>query len=514
MSKKSLIAGTLVLTGASLITRLLGFAFRIYQSKVMGAEGMGLYQLLFPIYMLLWAASSAGIAIAISKMVAEELSKNKEGNALHILKTSLLLSLPISFTLSILLYIFAPFIATYYIQEPVTTLSLKILASCIPFMSTACCIRGYFQGRQQMSVTALAQIVEQTARMSAIYLLAGLMIPMGPQYVCALGVIGMCMGEVFSLIMSYLAFYFKKRKLQKEGAALHERTLHTRTTFNKLFYLSLPITANRFLTSGLQSFENILIPITLQQFGLNAHSALGLYGKFSGMALPLLLFPSMVTSSLATALVPAISEAVAMKNKSLLQSTLSKAIQFSALIGIGATALFLSFSKEIALAFYNLEDVGELLRLLAVICPFLYLQNILTGAMNGLGMQKKTFQTNIIGSLLCIAIILITIPKKGIIGFVLAMLFQSGFVSCMLLNHVLKSIDLPINLKDWLLLPSLAALAGSLATLYLHHHYFINILSPTLSMLISVCLLGSFYMIMLFMLGSLTIKDIRTFITH
>ena len=96
MSKKSLIKGTLVLTIASLITRLLGFGFRIYQSNVMGAEGMGLYQLLFPIYMLLWAASSAGIALAIAKMVAGEIAKGEQGNAIHILKTSLLISLPIS----------------------------------------------------------------------------------------------------------------------------------------------------------------------------------------------------------------------------------------------------------------------------------------------------------------------------------------------------------------------------------------------------------------------------------
>ena len=151
MKKNSIITGTLILTGASLITRLLGFGFRIYQSQIMGAEGMGLYQLLFPIYMLLWAASSAGIALAIAKMIAAEVSKGNEGNAIHILKVSLYISLPLSLLLSILLFIFAPYIATYYIHEPVTELSLRILACCVPFMSTACCLRGYFQGHQDIS---------------------------------------------------------------------------------------------------------------------------------------------------------------------------------------------------------------------------------------------------------------------------------------------------------------------------------------------------------------------------
>lgn len=508
MSKKSLVTGTLILTIASLITRLLGFGFRIYQSNVMGAEGMGLYQLLFPIYMLLWAASSAGIAIAVAKMVATETAKGEHGNAVHILKVSLYLSLPISLALSLLLYVCAPFIATYYIHEPVTTLSLKILASCIPFMSTACCIRGYFQGRQEMSITALAQIVEQSARMLVIYFFAGLFVPKGIEFVCALGVLGMCGGEVASLIMSYIAFRLKKRKIHHTSV-----TLKKRPTFNHLFNLSLPVTANRFLTSGLQSLENILIPISLQKYGLTSSAALGLYGEFSGMAMPLLFFPSMVTASLSTALVPAISEAVAMKNTDRLKRTLSMSIQFSCLIGIGATALFLTLPREIGLACYNLEGVGELLRVLAIICPFLYLQSILTGAMNGLGLQKKTFQTNIIGSLVCILFIQLLVPQKGIMGFVIALLLQSGIISSLLLWHVLKNISLPIDLLNWLVRPTLAAVAGSLMTLYINKNFLLPFLSLRLSTFIAIIILASFYLILLFMLKCITIKDIKSFIS-
>ena len=506
MSQKNLIAGTLVLTAASFLTRLLGFGFRIYQSQVMGAEGMGLYQLLFPIYMLLWAASSAGIALSIAKLIAAEVSKGNEGNAVHILKVSLLISLPLSLLLSALLFFFAPFIAKYYIHEPVTELSLRILAFCVPFMSTACCLRGYFQGHQQMSITALAQIVEQVARMTTIYLFAHLMIPMGTKYICALGVIGMCAGEVFSFIMSLIAYEIKKYRTH-----LQPITLKTSTTFTGLLTLSIPITANRFLTSGLSSFENILIPITLEQFGLTSHEALALYGKFSGMALPLLLFPSMVTSSLAVALVPAISEAVATKNKEILQVTVGRAIQFSALIGIGATTIFLCFSKEIALTCYHMEDVGILLKWLAVICPFLYLQNILTGTMNGLGMQKRTFQTNLIGSLLCIVTILLVVPQKGIIGFVLALLLQSGFVCCRLLIYVLDFVALRIDLNHWIFKPILASLVSAFIALSLNH-FLSSLISLTLVTILSLGILGLSYLLFLILFGSFSLKELKHFI--
>lgn len=509
MGKKTLIAGTLILTVASLITRLLGFVFRVYMSNIMGAEGMGLYQLLFPIYMLLWAASSAGISLAVSKLVAEYTARHEHSNGIFILKVALLIALPISFMLSIGLYLLAPYIATYYIHEPVTTLSLKILASCIPFMCTACCIRGYFQGRQEMSISALAQIGEQAMRMATIYLLAGLFIPKGIAYACALGVLGMCIGEVFSFLLSWAFFRVKKNKLKSQ---LRRRTLDYHTTFNLLLTLAIPITANRFLTSALQSLENILIPIQLQKFGLSSSAALGLYGEFSGMALPLLFFPSMVTMSLSTVLVPTISEAVATNNRLTLQRTMSKAIQFSALIGIGATALFLSFSNEIAMACYGLENVGKILQLLAVICPFLYLQNILTGAMNGLGMQKQTFKTNIIGSLICISTILTVVPIKGILGFVLAMLLQSGTVTILLLWQVLKNIDLPVDLYNWLFKPILAGIAASLMAVYMNQAYLTSHFVLRMSTFIAIALLGLLYVCALFLLKCLTLKDIKMFL--
>ena len=230
------------------------------------------------------------------------------------------------------------------------------------------------------------------------------------------------------------------------------------------------------------------------------------------MALPLLLFPSMVTSSLATALVPAISEAVAMKKKAVLQSTIGRAIQFSALIGIGATSLFLSFSEEIALTCYHMKDVGVLLKWLAVICPFLYLQNILTGTMNGLGMQKRTFQTNIIGSLLCIGTILMVVPQKGIIGFVLAMLLQSGFVCCRLLVYVLHFVDLKVDLNHWVLKPSIAAIVSAFIAITFNRCFFSIHFSLTLATICSLLTLGSTYLLCLMLIGSFSIKDIKDFL--
>lgn len=504
MGKKALITGTLILTGASFITRILGFIFRIYMSNIMGAEGIGLYQLIFPIYMLTWSLCAAGVSLAVSKKVAELTAKKLHQDAIRTLKCAIALSGGIALCVSIPLFFFAPLVANYFVHEPNTAIALRLLPICLPFMATACCIRGYFQGRQEMLIPATAQIVEQVARMIVIYLFSSFFIPKGLAYACALGMLGLCGGEFCSCGFTYLMYKFKKRSLILKPAVLTYSHV-----FSTLITISIPITANRFLTSMLQSVENILIPLQLQKFGLPSSEALSLYGMFSGMALPLLFFPSMVTTSIATALVPAISEASAKKNQVVLRNTVSKSVQFSMLIGIGASSLFYMLGPEIGMACYNLPEVGEILKLLAVICPFLYLQGILNGILNGLGLQRLTFKSTLIGSAICITLILILVPQKGIIGFAIAMLLQSGFMAIYNLSHVLKHISLPVDLIGWMVKPSIAAIFGCLSMKYIHSHILLANFSATLSTIIAVTLLGIFYLSYLFIFKCVTLKDVK-----
>ncbi|MEG0352250.1 MAG: stage V sporulation protein B [Cellulosilyticaceae bacterium] len=505
MGKKALITGTLILTGASLITRLLGFIFRIYMSNIMGAEGIGLYQLIFPIYMLTWSLCSAGVSLAVSKKVAELSAKRLYQDAIRTLKCAIVLSVSIALAVAVPLFIFAPFIANHFIHEPNTAIALRLLPFCLPFMATACCIRGYFQGRQEMLIPATAQIVEQVARMIVIALFSSFFIPKGLAYACALGMLGLCGGEFCSCFFTFTMYKFKKRSL-----VLRPAITPYNEVFATLLAISIPITANRFLTSMLQSVENILIPLQLQKFGLPSSEALGLYGMFSGMALPLLFFPSMVTTSIATALVPAISEASATKNQKTLKYTVSKSIQFSMLIGIGASSLFYTLGPEIGMACYKLPEVGEILKILAIICPFLYLQGILNGILNGLGLQRLTFKSTLIGSAICISLILLLVPQKGIIGFAIAMLLQSGFMTIYNLFHILKHISLPVDIMGWILRPSIAALFGCISMKYVHNHILLSQFSMTFSTVIAVSLLGIFYISYLFIFKCITLDDIKT----
>lgn len=506
MSKNNLIISTLILTFASFITRILGFIFRIYMSNIMGPEGLGLYQLVFPVYMLAWTISGAGISVAVSKLVATETAKNQSGNAIRILKISVFLSASIGFIISCILYVFSEPIAVKLLHEPRTALSLKYLSSCIPFMAATSSIKGYFYGKQEMSKPAIGQVVEQVGRMVAIYAFAGFFVSKGLEYASTLGVIGMCIGE-------FLAFFYVVGAYKFKGSIknVFRPSFSRRQSFMMIVSLAIPLTFNRFITSLLQSIENILIPIKLQEFGLTNHQALSVYGQFTGMTMPLIFFPSMVTMSLSTALIPAVSHASTIQNKRQLQYTVSKSIHFTLLIGVGSTALFMSLPHEIAMACYNQPAVGNMLYALSFICPFFYLQSTLLGILNGLGKQLENLVSHIIGSAACIGITWFYVPKKGLIGFIAALVISSALITLIHLFDVLKYTSIPIDILNWFVKPALAAAVGALSSKYILRNYLLSHFSMRTATFFAILSLGVFYISFLFILGSLTKEDIRMF---
>lgn len=506
MAKNNLVTGALILTAASFITRILGFIYRIYMSNLIGAEGMGLYQLIFPIYMLAWTISASGISLSVSKLVAQENAKREYGNMNRIIKISVLLSVGIGTIISIFIYTFAPWIATSIIKEERTLLSLQILSSCVPFMAAASSIKGYFYGMQEMAKPAISQVLEQITRMLVIFFLASLFIPKGLSYACALSVLGMCVGELISFLYIFIAY----RRNKNRKKMLKKPSLNLLQSYTALLAMAIPLTGNRFVTSLLSSIENIMIPIQLQLFGLSNTEAISIYGQFSGMAMPLIFFPSMLTCSLSTALVPAVSEAKAINNTRQIHRTVSKSIHFTCLIGIGATCLFAVFSKELGLSVYKQADVGDMLYSMAWICPFFYLQSTLAGILNGLGQQVSTFKNNVIGSIVSISFIYYFVPKFGFKGFLWAVIVSSIIITLLHLRKVLKYTSITLELSKWVIKPTLAAVASALTAKYFMNNYLLIRFSLPWSMALTLFSLLIAYIIFLFILQSISKDDFNT----
>lgn len=509
MSKKSIIHGAIILTSANIITRILGFIYRIYMSNVIGAEGMGLYQLIVPIYMLIWSMSSSGFSTTISKLTAQENAKHEQGNIHRILKQSVLTSVLISVVLSILLFLFSEKIGVEILKDGRTILSLKILSTCFPFMAAGSCIRGYFFGLQKSSVPAISQVFEQAVRMAAIYFLASILIPRGLEYASAAAVIGMCLGE----ILSFFYVYFSYRSFKENYFYDKKPSLNAVKVYAMIMAIAIPLTANRVTGSFLCTLENILIPLKLQGSGMTSTEALSTYGRLNGMAMPLLMFPSSLLTSLSITIVPAVSEAKAIKNTKSISNTVTKTMLFTSITGIGASGLFITFSNEIAMAIYNEAETGHLLYLLGFICPFLYYQVTLSGILNGLGEQLFIFRNSLLSSAINLMFIYFLIPIYGINAYIIGSLVSLIVVSILDINRVKLRTGLKLKISDWIIKPALSITFCCLI-IKIIYKYIPEMSNNMVSFIISALLLGILYLIMLIITGCITTKELISIIKN
>jgi len=503
--KRNLVIGALILTVAGVITRLLGFVFRIYMSNLIGSEGMGLYQLIIPLYMLAGTLSTSGVSVAISKLIAEESAKKQLGNVKKILKASLFLTGAIGGIVGLFLFVNSNYIGENFLKDARTILAIRYLAPCIPFMALSSCLRGYFYGIQDVTKPAFAQVLEQFIRIGVVYLIIGSWIPKGLEYACAAAILGITAGEIISCGYVYFAYRaYNKNNINKASITLI-------SGIGAILTIAIPITASRTVSSILKMAENILIPIQLQLFGLSHNSALSTFGMLKGMVMPLLFFPSALLSSLAVTLVPAVSEANAVNGKRRIHHTVSKALKYTLLVGICMICIFISFSYELGIAIYHDKEVGEMLRMLSFICPFMYIQLIVVGILNGLGEQMVPFINSLFDSLISLFFVFFCIPLFGFKAYLCGMAVSSIVVSVLNLHKLLTLTSIVFDYNNWLVKPILSAIATGLTIHYISSAYIFPYISVGKGVTLAITALICIYFCCLFILNCINAEDVRWF---
>ena len=187
--------------------------------------------------------------------------------------------------------------------------------------------------------------------------------------------------------------------------------------FRSIFFLSLPLTANRVMVNLLQSLEAVMLPGQLRLYGYTGSEALSVYGILTGMALPMVLFPSVLTNSVSVMLLPLIAEAQEKQEKHYIVNAIKKTCFYSLLLGFLCTALFLVSGRWIGTVLFSNELAGTFIVILGWICPFLYLSTTLHSILNGLGRTTSTFFLNIMSLSIRIGFVLFAIPLTGIRGY-------------------------------------------------------------------------------------------------
>lgn len=460
LNKSKIIQGTLILTLAGILTRFIGFFYKIFLSNAMGAERLGLYQLIFPIYSICFTLYASGIQTAISKLTAEEVGKGRPDHAPRILKHGLILSFATALLLTILLFQNSEWIASRILLESRCAPSLRILSLMFPFCGITACINGYYFGLKRAGVPAATQVIEQTIRVACVFIFALRPNNGDAAVTCELAVFGMLAGELASNLYNLISlFVLKPSKKLPVLAKLSKK----RRTLHLLLKTSLPLTSNRLCLSLLHSFETILIPSMLQRSGLSNAAALSIFGILNGMSVPFLLFPSALTNALSVLLLPEISEAQAQNHQIQINRSITLSIKFSLLLGIVSTGIFGFFGDFLGNAVFHEPLAGTYLVGLAWLCPFLYLATTLSSILNGLGKAHVVFLNSTIASVARIIILALLIPSKGILGYFLSLLVSELLITYLDLRAIYKTAPFSFDSINTLLKPGIiTVLSGAI----------------------------------------------------
>lgn len=418
-----LIVGTFILTATGIVSRLIGFLYRIYLSRQFGEENMGIYQLLSPVLSLSFSLTAAGYQTAISKLVAEQAATQKSPSR-RPLVAGLCVSLPLSLACNALLFFFADTIAATLLQEPRTASMLRILSFSIPLSAVHSCINGYFYGIKKAGIPAGSQLLEQIVRVGCVYIVSSRILAMGLTPSVSVAVLGLTVGELASMLLTIAAVWPTKlpgKPFFKSGISAGQKNGNA-ALFGKLMAMALPLTANRIVLNLLQSVEAVSIPARLRLYGYDTATSLSVYGVFTGMAMPFIYFPNALTSSVAVLLLPVISENYALGNMEAVRSATVRTVKYCGLMGFGCLGVFVLFGNWAGTTLFDSPLAGYFITTLAFICPFLYLDTTLSSILQGLGLAGHTFAMNVICLLIRLAFIFLAVPRFGVRGFLWGLL--------------------------------------------------------------------------------------------
>ena len=517
--KSNIIKGTLILSCASILSRIIGFIYRIYLADILGEQLLGTYQLIFPIYVLCFTIYGAGMQSAISQVVATLIGKNNTHSKDDGLngsvsknrtpRTILLAGTILSFILALFLSIFINFnskwIACNILMVPDCDIYLKLLTYLFPFCSISACICGYQYGLENAKPPAIAGIIEQITRILFVFIVQGFF--SDKEICCQIAVYGLTVGEFFGFLYNMSTIKNKKRNNKKhisdkninnDNAKLHSESLHSKRqnaynaksdnrqfkrqesynaksdnrqfnkqlaynsksdnrqfkrqefknkTFNKRknnislkesFKLLLPVfislTSIKLTISLLHSVESIFIPASLVKYGYTMNEALSVYGIYSGMAMPFIMFPATITMAISTMLLPAVSKAHSSGNKKQIKKLIRRTSYFCLVTGMAATIFFLLFGNICASLFFHNELAGRYLTVMSFLCPFLYLNMTYSSILNGLGKPHMTFVITVVCTLIKILSLIFFVPKYGMIAYIAASLVAEALL-CVMLRH-------------------------------------------------------------------------------
>lgn len=506
--KQTFLQGAIILLVANLMVKVIGALFKIPLQHLLLDEGMGVFNVAYQFYTAMFVISTAGVPVALSKMVSESYTLGRNREIRSIIRIAGLVFITLGVLCSAFLYFGAEWLGDL-IKNPAAVLSMKAVAPSVFFVACISVVRGYYQGKSNMMPTALSQLAEALGKLflGLGFAAFGMYKGVAVEVCTALAILGITIGEGIAALGIWVYYL---RDPERHARSMSHEYRGGKQLVHNLLWLVIPITLTNSVTSLTTLVDTTMVVSRLQSIGYSLSEANELFGMYNGKAFTMYNLPQTLIAALAISIVPAIAGAMAQKNDTLTAKNLGSAMRIAMLIALPAgTGYFILAKPIIDMLFAGDPNVGgACLRVLAFAIPFVALVSLTNAVLQAAGRVRVPVISMLIGGVIKVVVnyTLVGVPKINIYGAPFGTVICYAFITTVNLIILRKYVRLPK--LDKLILRPMAACLGMGAGAYIVYRLVSGLLGNTVGVMLAICVAGVIYLTLLLALGALEKDDV------
>ena len=483
MQKKLFLKNGIIMASSALAIRILAMYFRIWLSDKIGAEGIGICQLITSVYAFFALICTSGLSVTVTRLAGDQLEKGNLCQAVSLTEKIMLAAVLFSTALGAAMLFSAQFLGEQFLGDIRTVPALRILAPSLPFMSFSSVLRGFFTAERKMLASASEQLIEQLTEICVCMTVFSFFSPNNLTSACLAAVSGTVAAEIVSFVWAAALYLIDIRSVgfrrEKVPSLLH-RTMP----------VILPCTASAGLRSSMAAVESMLIPVGLRRFGTDAAGALADYGMISGMAMPVIVFPSVFILPFSTLIITELSRSASTGNKKAINRMSDRMLSSALRYSIPVMILFIFFSGRLGDLLYNSERTGKYIAALAPVVPLMYLDSVIDGMLKGLDKQTSYLICNVIDSVIRLFLTWLLLPYFGVAAVIFIIIFSELLNTSMSLYSLMRTADVRIAIVDDIMVPAICTLIPCLMISLIPTAEFI---APSAELILKIIICAVFY---------------------
>ncbi len=424
----------------------INFVFNVYIANKLGAEGSGIFELIMSIYSFIITFANSGISLAATRIVSEEIDGNHSAGLKNAMSKCIIYSLTFGILASIILISIAEFCAKTLLHDKITPYPLYIMAISMPFSSVITSLNGYFTGVRRVSKTSISHISTMMLQVFLTYTLLSIFPSNNLDTICTYIILASSIATVFEFIFTYILYLIDRRKTISN-------TRSSDNPLKKILQISIPVAITSYIRSGLSTIQQLLVPFSLEMHSESCEKALTEYGLINGMTMPILMFPCIIITSCASLLIPEFARYKLKKDYSRMQEVISIIFKFTSIFSFCIIGVFLTFTEEISFFIYHNLDITTFLVVLSPLIILMYLDKIIDSMLRGLDKQVGVMFCNIFDLVSTIILIYTLVPKLGISGYLLVIIFSEIFNFTISLIQLCKATGFKFDIFSYIITP-------------------------------------------------------------